>query len=1036
MAGKARVHELAKELGVTSKELLARLKEQGEFVKSASSTVEAPVARRLRESLAPKSTPSNGTAKSATPKPSGDGAPRPAAKPAAHGAGPRPGPRPTPQAPAPAPQAPAPAPQVAPAARAESVEAPAARPAAPGPKPAARENVAPAAASASATPSAPAPQAPRPNAPRPGAQAPRPAQQGSAPAAQQGGPRPAGPKPGPKAPRVGNNPFSSAPERPAPRQAPRPGQQQQGGPRPGQHQGGPRPGPAQGGPRPGQHQGGPRPGPGQGGPRPGPGQGGPRPGPGQGGQRPAAAGQGGPRPGGPRPSPGSMPPRPNPGAMPARAQRPAGPGGAGRPARPGGPGGAGGGRPGGGGGGYRGGGGAPGGGQGAGAGAGTGGAPGGFRGRPGGGGGGGRPGSGGGRGGAAGAFGRPGGAPRKGRKSKRAKRAEYENQQAPIAGGVRLPRGNGEIVRLARGASLSDFAEKIGANPASLVQALFNLGEMVTATQSVNEETLELLGSEMNYVVHVVSPEDEDRELLANFDLTYGEDDGDEADLQVRPPVVTVMGHVDHGKTRLLDTIRKANVREGEAGGITQHIGAYQVLAEVNGDDRLITFIDTPGHEAFTAMRARGAKATDIAILVVAADDGVMPQTVEAINHAQAADVPIVVAVNKIDKEGANPQKIRQQLTEYGLVAEEYGGETMFVDISAKQGTNIESLLEAVVLTADAALDLRANPDMDAQGVAIEAHLDRGRGPVATVLVQRGTLRVGDSIVAGDAYGRVRRMVDEHGDDVEAALPSRPVQVIGFTSVPGAGDNLLVVEEDRIARQIADRRNARKRNALAARSRKRISLEDLDAALKETSELNLILKGDNSGTVEALEEALLGIDVGDEVRLRVIDRGVGGVTETNVNLASASNAIIIGFNVRAEGKATELANREGVDIRYYSVIYQAIDEIEKALKGLLKPIYEEHELGRAEIRQIFRSSKFGNIAGCWVLSGSVKRNAKARLIRDNVVVAETTIQSLRREKDDVTEVREGYECGMTVGFNDIKDGDIIEAYELREKPRD
>lgn len=470
--------------------------------------------------------------------------------------------------------------------------------------------------------------------------------------------------------------------------------------------------------------------------------------------------------------------------------------------------------------------------------------------------------------------------------------------------------------------------------------------------------------------------------------------------------------------------------------GITQHIGAYQVEAEVNDEERLITFIDTPGHEAFTAMRARGAKATDIAILVVAADDGVMPQTVEAINHAQAADVPIVVAVNKIDKEGANPQKIRQQLTEYGLVAEEYGGDTMFVDISAKQGTNIDQLLEAVVLTADASLDLRANPNMDAQGVAIEAHLDRGRGPVATVLIQRGTLRVGDSIVAGDAYGRVRRMVDEHGDDVEAALPSRPVQVIGFTSVPGAGDNLLVVEEDRIARQIADRRNARKRNALAARSRKRISLEDLDAALKETSELNLILKGDNSGTVEALEEALLGIDVGDEVRLRVIDRGVGGVTETNVNLASASNAIIIGFNVRAEGKATELANREGVDIRYYSVIYQAIDEIEKALKGLLKPIYEEHELGRAEIRQIFRSSKFGNIAGCWVLSGTVKRNAKARLIRDNVVISETTIQSLRREKDDVTEVREGYECGITVGFNDIKDGDIIEAYELREKPRD
>lgn len=608
--------------------------------------------------------------------------------------------------------------------------------------------------------------------------------------------------------------------------------------------------------------------------------------------------------------------------------------------------------------------------------------------------------------------------------------------QAPVVGGVRLPHGNGETIRLARGASLSDFAEKINANPASLVQALFNLGEMVTATQSVNDETLELLGSEMNYVVQVVSPEDEDRELLESFDLTYGEDEGGEEDLEIRPPVVTVMGHVDHGKTRLLDTIRQANVREGEAGGITQHIGAYQVAVDHDGNERLITFIDTPGHEAFTAMRARGAKATDIAILVVAADDGVMPQTVEAINHAQAADVPIVVAVNKIDKEGADPAKIRGQLTEYGLVAEDFGGDTMFVDISAKQGTNIDALLEAVLLTADAALDLRANPDMEAQGVAIEAHLDRGRGPVATVLIQRGTLRVGDSIVAGDAYGRVRRMVDEHGDDVEAATPSRPVQVIGFTSVPGAGDNLLVVDEDRIARQIADRRSARKRNALAARSRKRISLEDLDSALKETSQLNLILKGDNSGTVEALEEALMGIQVDDEVELRVIDRGVGGVTETNVNLASASDAIIIGFNVRAEGKATELANREGVEIRYYSVIYQAIDEIESALKGMLKPIYEERELGRAEIRAIFRSSKVGNIAGCLVQSGIMRRNAKARLLRDNVVVAENlTVSSLKREKDDATEVREGYECGLTLTYSDIKEGDIIETYELVEKAR-
>jgi translation initiation factor IF-2 len=718
-----------------------------------------------------------------------------------------------------------------------------------------------------------------------------------------------------------------------------------------------------------------------------------------------------------------MPPRPS-----GATGRPARPGGGARPA-PGGRGpGGGGGRPGGppgGGGNYRTGG--PGGGGGG------GGAPaaGGYRGRPGGGGG--RPGQ---RGGAAGAFGRPGGAPKRGRKSKRAKRAEYENMQAPVVGGVRLPHGNGETIRLARGASLSDFAEKIDANPASLVQALFNLGEMVTATQSVGDETLELLGSEMNYVVQVVSPEDEDRELLESFDLSYGEDEGDESDLASRPPVVTVMGHVDHGKTRLLDTIRQANVREEEAGGITQHIGAYQVAVDFDGGQRLITFIDTPGHEAFTAMRARGAKATDIAILVVAADDGVMPQTVEAINHAQAADVPIVVAVNKIDKEGADPSKIRGQLTEYGLVPEEFGGDTMFVDISAKQGTNIEALEEAVLLTADAALDLRANPDMEAQGVAIEAHLDRGRGPVATVLIQRGTLRVGDSVVAGDAYGRVRRMVDEHGEDIEAALPSRPVQVIGFTSVPGAGDNLLVVDEDRTARQIADRRSARKRNALAARTRKRISLDDLDAALRETSQLNLILKGDNAGTVEALEQALLGIEIDDEVELRVIDRGVGGVTETNVNLASASDAVIIGFNVRAEGKATELANRDGVDIRYYSVIYQAIDEIESALKGMLKPIYEEKELGRAEIRAVFRSSKVGNIAGCLVTSGVIRRNSKARLLRDSVVVnQQLTVSSLRREKDDVTEVRDGYECGLTLTYSDIKEGDVIETYELVEKER-
>ncbi len=609
--------------------------------------------------------------------------------------------------------------------------------------------------------------------------------------------------------------------------------------------------------------------------------------------------------------------------------------------------------------------------------------------------------------------------------------------QAPSVGGVRLPKGQGETIRLPRGASLTDFADKINANPAALVQVLFHLGEMVTSTQSVSDEILELLGSEMNYNVQVVSPEEEDRELLDSFSLTYGENAGDDDDLVVRPPVVTIMGHVDHGKTRLLDTIRKANVREGEAGGITQHIGAYQVMSELEGYERPITFIDTPGHEAFTAMRARGAKSTDIAVIVVAADDGVMPQTVEAINHAQAADVPIVVAVNKIDVEGANPAKIRQQLTEYNLVAEEYGGDTMFVDISAKQGTNIDQLLESILLTADAALDLRANPNMEAQGVAIEAHLDRGRGPVATVLVQRGTLRVGDSVVAGDASGRVRRMLDEHGEDVIEAYPSRPVQVIGFTSVPGAGDTFLVVDEDRVARQIADRRRARERNAELASRRKRVSLEDLDAALKETNTLNLIIKGDNSGTVEALEDALVKLEVGDDVELRVIHRGVGGITEGDINLAIADNVIVMGFNVRAEGKATELANREGVEIRYYSVIYQAIEEIEQALKGMLKPEFEEVELGRAEVRDVFKSSKFGTIAGCLVMNGEIRRNARGRLLRDSVVIAENLpISSLRRFKDDVVEVREGFECGLTLGtYSDIKVDDVIETFEMREKPR-
>ncbi|WP_405978331.1 translation initiation factor IF-2 [Streptomyces sp. NBC_00158] len=1025
---KVRVYELAKEFGVESKVVMAKLQELGEFVRSASSTIEAPVVRKLTDALqgpggnagksaakpgAPrKAAPAKPAAPSpaaaarpAAPKPGAPAAPKPAAAEAPAVSAPvtpaTPGPRPGPKAPAPKPAPAAPvatefsAPPAAPAAPA--------RPAAsPGPRPAQQRPAGPGQGAR--------PGAPRPAGATPGAQGQRPAGGSQAPRPQ--GARPAGPRPG-------NNPFTSGgstgmarPQAPRPAGAPRPGAPGAGG------QGAPRPQAGPGGaPRP-QGPGGARPTPGgmprpQGGaPRPGPG--GNRPNPGMMPQRPAAGGPG-PRPGGGPGRPGGAGgPRPGGGAG-----RPGG-GFAGRPAGPGS-------RPAGGGfGGPRPGGGGFGGGP---AGAGGGGRP-GFGGRPGG------PGA---RGGTQGAFGRPGGPARRGRKSKRQRRQEYEAMQAPSVGGVMLPRGNGETVRLSRGASLTDFAEKINANPASLVAVMMNLGEMVTATQSVSDETLQLLAGEMNYTVQIVSPEEEDRELLEGFDIEFGEDEGGEEFLMPRPPVVTVMGHVDHGKTRLLDAIRKTNVVAGEAGGITQGIGAYQVGTEVNGEDRKITFIDTPGHEAFTAMRARGAKSTDIAILVVAANDGVMPQTIEALNHAKAAGVPIVVAVNKIDVEGADPVKVRGQLTEFGLVAEEYGGDTMFVDISAKQGLHIDSLLEAVVLTADASLDLRANPEQDAQGIAIESHLDRGRGAVATVLVQRGTLRVGDTMVVGDAYGRVRAMLDDKGNNIEEAGPSTPVLVLGLTNVPGAGDNFLVVDEDRTARQIAEKRAARERNANFAKRVRRVSLEDLDSVLKAglVQELNLIIKGDSSGAVEALESSLLQLDVGEEVDIRVLHRGVGAVTESDISLAMGSDAIVIGYNVRAVGRAAQMADREGVDVRYYSVIYQAIEEIEAALKGLLKPEYEEVELGTAEVREIFRSSKLGNIAGVLIRSGEVKRNTKARLLRDGKVIAENlTISGLRRFKDDVTEIREGFEGGINLGsFNDIKIDDVIATYEMREKPR-
>ncbi|WP_314646888.1 translation initiation factor IF-2 [uncultured Microbacterium sp.] len=916
MAGKPRVHEIAAELGVDSKVALAKLKELGEFVKSPSSTVEPPVARKLRAAIEADPSLKGGAEAAPAAKPA-------AAKPAAKSGptpGPKPGPKPAPAAPA-APAAEAPA---APAAEAS---------AAPTPGPA-----------APAAPSAPTPAAPKPGdsgAPKPGA--PRPGNNPFS-SAQGMGQRPAGPRPG-------NNPFASAQgmgQRPTPGNIPRPQAPRPGAPRPGA-------------PRPGS-----------------------------------------PRPGAPRGGQGGRPGAPF-------QQRPGGPG------RPGGAGG------------------------GPGAGARPGG---GFAGRPGGGGGRGRgPG-----GGTAGAFGKGGGKSKQ-RKSRRAKRQEFEMRSAPVVGGVNVTRGNGEIIRMRRGASIADFADKIETltgytvQPGTLVTILFNLGEMATATESLDEATFEVLGEELGYKIQMVSPEDEDKELLEGFglDLEKELEEESEDDLEIRPPVVTVMGHVDHGKTRLLDAIRQTNVIEGEAGGITQHIGAYQVWTEHEGIERAITFIDTPGHEAFTAMRARGAQVTDLAILVVAADDGIMPQTVEALNHAQAANVPIVVAVNKVDKPEANPAKVRQQLTEYGLVAEEYGGDVMFVDVSARAGSGIQELLDAVLLTADAGLDLTANPNKAARGVAIEAKLDKGRGSVATVLIQSGTLRVGDAIVAGTAYGRVRAMADENGEQVLEAYPSRPVQVQGLNSVPRAGDVFIVTEEDRMARQIAEKREAVERNAQLAKARKRISLEDFTRALEEgkVESLNLIIKGDVSGAVEALEESLLKIEVDDSVQLRIIHRGVGAITESDVNLATIDNAIIVGFNVRPDTKARERASREGVDIRFYSVIYNAIDEIENSLKGMLKPEFEEVQSGVAEIREVFRSSKFGNIAGVIVRSGTITRNAKARVIRDGVVIADgLAIESLRRFKDDVTEVRTDFEAGIGLGkYNDIQIGDEIETTEMVEKPR-
>lgn len=928
---KARVYELAKELGVDSKTVLSKLEAMGEFVKSASSTVEPPVARKLRNAFA-----SSGQGNASDSKKPGHTAKKPA-EPASHSM-----PKPA------APSAPKPA-----------------APAAPKPRHAASKSDAP----------KPGHRAPRPgesrqHGNRPNGNAPRPqggdrrqsgrptAVPGARPQhgnASQGGNNANGAKPHTPGPRPGNNPFSrkQGMHTPTPGDIPRPHPMNRPSVNNGEGRRGGRPG--QGG--------------GQ--------RGGFRGRPGQGGAKPGQWGQHRPGQGG--------------------GQRPAG----------------GGNRFGGNGGGFQGGNSAP--------------SNGPAR--------GGR-----GRGGAAGAFGRQGGKSSKARKNRLAKRQEFQEMKAPIIGGVRIPTGNGQEVRLRQGASLADLAEKINVNPAALVTVLFHLGEMATATQSLDEATFQILGEEIGWNIKIVSAEEEDKELLQQFDINLDEEElQEDGDLKPRPPVVTVMGHVDHGKTRLLDTIRRTNVIEGEAGGITQRIGAYQVTVNLEGEPRKITFLDTPGHEAFTAMRARGAELTDVAILVVAADDGVMPQTVEAINHAQAAHVPIVVAVNKIDKPGANPDKVRGQLTEYGLVPEEYGGNTMFVDISAKQGTNVDKLLEAVLLTADAELDLRANPDMDARGATVEARLDKGRGAVATVLVQSGTLHIGDAIVAGISYGRVRAMLDENGNHMQEAGPSTPVQVLGLTSVPTAGDLFLVASDDRTARQIAEKRQATERAAQLAKRRKVVSLESLKEqfAKSEVDMLNIVIKGDSSGSVEALEDSLMKIEVSDEVGIQVIHRGVGAITQNDVNLATVDKAVIIGFNVRPNRQVADLAEREGVEIKYYSIIYKAIEDIEASLKGMLKPEYEEVVTSHSEIREIFRSSKFGNIAGVMVQDGEVKRGTKCRILRNGIAtVNDLEISSLRRFKDDVNSVKEGYEAGINLGtFNDIEIGDIIETFEMQEIER-
>jgi translation initiation factor IF-2 len=581
-------------------------------------------------------------------------------------------------------------------------------------------------------------------------------------------------------------------------------------------------------------------------------------------------------------------------------------------------------------------------------------------------------------------------------------------------------------VTVPSGVSVKDLSQALGVPAAQIIKIMMGLGEMVTITQSLSDEAVQLIATEVKREVNIKHVAEED-ELPEEYEDA-------EEDLVARPPVVTIMGHVDHGKTTLLDAIREASVVETEAGGITQHIGAYQA----QHDGRKITFLDTPGHEAFTAMRARGAKVTDVAVLVVAADDGVKPQTQESIAHARAAEVPIVVAVNKIDKPGADPQRVRQELVNEDLQPEEWGGATQYSDVSAKEKQNLDDLLEKVLLVADAELELKANPKAEASGPIIESRLDVGRGPVATMLVHRGTLRVGDAIVAGDAWGKVRAMHTYRGEKVEEAVPGDPIEIIGFDKPPAAGEHAHVVENDRRARDLAQARSERiRREQLAQRRPAGISLESLFSEMQEgaVQDLNIVIKADVDGSVEAAVSELQKIQH-PEVRVNVIHTGVGGISENDVMLAAASTAMIVGFNVRPNAEARASAEREGVEIRTYNVIYRLTEDIEQALVGMLKPVTTEETLGEAEVRALFRVSRLGTIAGSYVTTGVVRRNAKVRVVRDGTVIYDTQISQLKRFKDDVREVEEGFECGILLeGFNDVKEGDVLEVYEVKQVER-